>query len=115
MIKLLSITAVFALAAVASVPAHAGGLTGAQKINQLKLVDAGHVLIKGADSADWNNPDGCGNATWAVVPVANPSYREKLAMLLAAKNANRSINMKVVGCHSVGSTSYPSVKDIILN
>jgi hypothetical protein len=57
-------------------------------------------LLISSPTTAFNNPDGCGNSIYAILPSSDPSYKDQLAIALTAFTAGKQVSFWFVGCYS---------------
>jgi hypothetical protein len=107
-LRLLGI-AVCAALSVAFSLARAAGSSGAVVPTGYEIDPWDQVVIV---FGQWSNPDACGTATYAILPMSNSNYKDTLATILAAGTAGRTITFWFNGCTgSPWGTTAPAVLD----
>ena len=94
----------------------AGGNSGAQVIQQVKIGQGGTIQIWG-DTGDWNNPDSCNSSKFilllpSVGSVENLYYSEMYAFVVAGYLQSLSISGFLGGCSEVNGLTYPILRNV---
>ena len=92
----------------------AGGMSGVQQIDILKVGPNGLVAISGIDG-DWANPDACDRSEWLALSPDHPFYRELYALMLTAKTTLADAEFYLYGCIvHVNGVMVPEIKSVRL-
>ena len=82
--------------------------TGSLLIEQIKVQENGAVVsLSGFSNTDGSIP--CGSSEFWLAPGADSNYKERLAVLLAAKLSGATVRISYYRCNSNGNLNLGSV------
>jgi hypothetical protein len=89
-------------------PAHAqaSGALGSRTVQYYWIEGGSFLALK--PTTPWDNPTGCTQSGFAVIPATHPMYRQALAAVVHAMSTNSPIYLWAQGCHSAWGETWPS-------
>ena len=103
--------AMLLLAAQCGGVAIAGGWSGIQQIDSVRVNGKGEVQVT-ALGADWNNPDSCGSDKAVGLHPNHEYYRELLVTVLAAHSGEQEVRFRLNDCKKMNGRQYPKIVDV---